>query len=79
MTTILIFIVYLVVWGILCIAVTTLIGIFKKEKDAQLEENHIQLSIVQNYKLIWDILKLPSMRVLIIALMTMKVNQTKHF
>ncbi|VVC28210.1 Major facilitator superfamily domain,Acetyl-coenzyme A transporter 1 [Cinara cedri] len=65
---------YLFVWGILCIAITSLIGIFKKEKDNRLEENHIQLTIVQNYKLVWDILKLPSIRVLIIALITMKVG-----
>ncbi|VVC42465.1 Major facilitator superfamily domain,Acetyl-coenzyme A transporter 1 [Cinara cedri] len=65
---------YLFVWGILCIAITTLIGIFKKEKDNRLEENHIQLTVVQNYKLVWDILKLPRIRVLIIVLMTMKVG-----
>lgn len=56
------------------ISLTTLIWIFKKEKDHRLENNYIQLSIIQNYKLFWDILKLPNIRILLIALVTMTVN-----
>lgn len=72
------FIGFLFIWGIMIMLITTLICIFKKEKDQQLEDNHVELSIVQNYKLLWDILKLPNIRLLLIALITMKVNRNKN-
>lgn len=53
--------------------ITTLIALFKKEKDNRLEDNHVKLNILQNYSLLWDILKIPSIRVLAIALLTSKV------
>lgn len=53
---------------------TTLIAIFKKEKDCRLEVDHVKLNVVQNYSLLCDILKLPSIRILAIALLTAKVN-----
>lgn len=68
------FIEFFFTWGIMIIVVTTLICIFKKEKEHESEENHVRLSIVQNYKLLWNILKLPDIRVLLLALATMKVN-----
>lgn len=61
-------------WGVTFLLVSTLIGAFKTEKDDALEGNYVQLNVVQNYKLLWDILKLPSIRVLLIALLTMRVN-----
>jgi MFS transporter, PAT family, solute carrier family 33 (acetyl-CoA transportor), member 1 len=61
------------VWGILFILITTLIAIFKKEKDNRLEDDHVKLNIVQNYSLLWDILKLPSIQLLAISLLTAKV------
>jgi len=51
-----------------------LIAIFKKEKDNRLEDDHVKLNILQNYSLLWDILKLPSIQLLAIALLTAKVN-----
>jgi cbb3-type cytochrome oxidase subunit 3 len=59
--------------GILFILVATLIGIFKKEKDIKLEDNYAQPRVTNSYKLLWDIIKLPNLRVLLIALLTMKV------
>jgi len=59
--------------GILFILVATLIAIFKKEKDVRSEDNHSQLRVTNSYKLLWDIVKLPNIRVLLIALLTMKV------
>jgi len=56
------------------LTVSTLIGVFKREKDNRLEDNYVHLNVVQNYKLLWDILKLPSIRILLIALLTMRVN-----
>ncbi|XP_060865228.1 acetyl-coenzyme A transporter 1-like [Metopolophium dirhodum] len=64
----------LFICGILFILVATLIGIFKKEKDTRLEDNYEQLHITNSYKLLWDILKLPNIRALLIALLTMKVG-----
>lgn len=53
---------------------TTLIAIFKKEKDHLLEENQLEINVAQNYRLIWDILKLPGIRKLTLALITARVN-----
>jgi len=55
-------------------AITTLIAIFKNEKDNRLEDNHIKLNTFQNYKLLWDILTLPSIKILAMALLTMMVS-----
>ncbi|VVC36428.1 Major facilitator superfamily domain,Acetyl-coenzyme A transporter 1 [Cinara cedri] len=60
--------------GILFILVSTLITILKKEKDFRLEDNHVKLNIVQNYMLIWNILKLPSVQLLAPALLTFKIG-----
>lgn len=54
--------------------ITTFIGIFKREMDYTLEEGHVKISVFKSYKLLWKILKLPNIRVLAIALLTMKVN-----
>ncbi|XP_060877593.1 acetyl-coenzyme A transporter 1-like isoform X2 [Metopolophium dirhodum] len=62
------------VWGILFILLTTLIAIFKKEKDTRIEDDHVKLNIVQNYSLLWDILKLPSIQLLVIAMLTSKIG-----
>lgn len=64
----------LYVWGLIFICVTTLIAIFKKENDCRLEFEHVKLNVTQNYSLLCDILKLPSIRILAVALLTAKVN-----
>lgn len=62
------------IWGTLFMTITTLIAIFKNEKDNRLEDNHIKLNTFQNYKLLWDILNLPSVKILAIALLTMMIG-----
>lgn len=62
------------VWGVSFMLITVFIAIFKKEKDNRLEDNHIKLNIFENYSLLLDILKLPSMLMLSIALLTSRVN-----
>lgn len=57
-------------------AITTLIAIFKNEKDNRLEDDHIKLNTFQSYKLLWDILNLPSIKILAIALVTMMVSMS---
>jgi len=54
--------------------ITTFIVIFKREMDYRLEEGHVKINVIKSYKLLWKILKLPNIRVLAIALLTMKVN-----
>lgn len=57
------------------ILITTLVGILKKEKDInRLTDSQVKINVLQNYKLLWDIFKLPSIRVLALALLTMKVK-----
>ncbi|XP_060833849.1 acetyl-coenzyme A transporter 1-like isoform X2 [Rhopalosiphum padi] len=58
------------VWAISFVAITIFIAIFKNEKDARLEDDHIKLNTFQNYRLLWDILKLPNFKILSIALLT---------
>ncbi|XP_060877595.1 acetyl-coenzyme A transporter 1-like isoform X2 [Metopolophium dirhodum] len=48
--------------------------ILKKEKDNRLEDDHVKLNIVQNYSLIWDILKLPGIKLLALTLLTAKIG-----
>ncbi|XP_060866110.1 acetyl-coenzyme A transporter 1-like isoform X2 [Metopolophium dirhodum] len=62
------------IWGTLFTVITTLIAIFKNEKDNRLEDNHIKLNTFQSYKLLWDILNLPSVKILAIALLTMMIG-----
>lgn len=57
--------------------VTTLVAIFKKEKDYSLEDDHVKLNIFQTYTLMWDILNLSSVKILVTILLTMKVNIIK--
>jgi len=62
------------VLGILFILISTLIAIFKKVKDNRLEDDHVKLNIVQNYLLLWDILKLPSIQILAFRLLAAGVH-----
>lgn len=54
-----------------------MIAIFKKEKDNTLEDGYVKLNISKTYSLLWDIMKLPSIRILAIALLTARVNIVK--
>lgn len=65
---------FLYVWGIFVLSTSILVGIFKKEKDSRKENGYVKIDVFQNYKLIWDILKLPRMKTLLFALLTMKVK-----
>jgi len=66
------------IWAIIILLVTIFIGLFKNEKH-KLEDGHKKISVLQNYKLLWDILKIPRVRVLTIALLTIKVNNNKAY
>lgn len=52
---------------------TTLVGIFKKEEEIEPGNGYVKISVFKNYKLLLDILKLPCVRELSIAVLTMQV------
>lgn len=53
---------------------TTLVAIFKHEKDQSTEHDSLDLNLYQTYKLLGDIMRLPSVKSLSIVLLTAKVN-----
>lgn len=61
------------IWAIIILMVTIFIGLFKNEKH-KIEDGNEKISVFQNYKLLWDILKLPRIRVLVVALLTIKMG-----
>lgn len=63
------------IWAIIILLLTLFIGLFKKEKYT-IEDGHQKISVFQNYKLLWEILKLPRIRVLALALLTIKIGFT---
>jgi len=65
---------YLYFWGIIYIVITTLVAIFKYEKDCLTELNAIDLSIVKTYMLLFSIMKFPSIKMFAIILLTIKVR-----
>lgn len=65
---------FLYFYGSMTLVITSIVAIFKKEKDSRLEDGYVNINVFQNYKLLWDILKLPRIRVLALALLTTRVN-----
>lgn len=64
---------FLLCWAIFVLLVTTLIGLFKREKD-DYEQEYENISVLRGYKLLGEILKLPRIRMIAIALLTTRVN-----
>uniref|UniRef100_A0A2S2P6J7 Acetyl-coenzyme A transporter 1 n=1 Tax=Schizaphis graminum TaxID=13262 RepID=A0A2S2P6J7_SCHGA len=54
--------------------ITTMIAIFKTEKDNTQEDGYVRLNISKTYSLLWDIIKLPSIRILATALLTARIG-----
>lgn len=59
-------------WSVGILIIATLVTIFKKEKDINLED--VKNNIFQNYKLLWNILKHSSISVFLVTLLTSTVN-----
>lgn len=53
---------------------TTLVAIFKHEKNESLQHDSHDLNIYQTYKLLGDIMQLPTVKRLSVILLTAKVN-----
>ncbi len=62
-------------FGALFLVTTTLVMIFKKEKECDPNESlEDSLTLAQTYKLVWKILKLKSVQQLSLLLLTFKVS-----
>ncbi|KAE9540687.1 hypothetical protein AGLY_003932 [Aphis glycines] len=61
-------------WGIIFILITTLVGILKKEKNISFEDGQEKINVAHNYLLLWDILKLPNVRILALIFITSKIG-----
>lgn len=57
----------------MCITVTTLIALFKTEKNYDTDEAAVHPNILKTYKLLFRIVKLPSIKMLAIVLLTLFV------
>lgn len=67
---------FLYFYGIMTLVITAIVSIFKKEEDSRLENGYVNINVFQNYKLLWEILKLPRIRVLAVALLTTRIGFT---
>lgn len=65
---------YFYFWGIIYMVITTLVAIFKYEKDYLTEFDAINLGILKTYMLLFSIMKLPSIKMFTIILFTIKVS-----
>lgn len=68
---------FLYFWGYTFMIATTLVAIFKHEKDDSAQQKNHDLNLYQTYRLLIDIMKLPCVKHLSIVLLTAKVN-IKH-
>lgn len=53
---------------------TTLVGVLKNEKTFETQDNYVKINVTRNYQLLLEILKLPNIRLLGLALLTMDVS-----
>ena len=66
---------FLYFWGILFLIVTTLVGLLKHER----QENLTQNGVLAAYKQLYEIVKLPAIRMYVIAILTSKVRMNYLF
>lgn len=69
-----VFIAFLYFAGIVTLSITTVFALFKKEKDNRVEDGYVKISVLRSYKLLWDILKMPRIRILAAILLSARVN-----
>lgn len=65
---------FLFFWGMAFLIITTLIAIAKKETDNGSNDDNSNINIFQSFAVIWDILKIPHMKILVIAVLTATVR-----
>lgn len=61
-------------WSAAIISITTIVLIFKSEPVT--EDGKVgKISFAQSYKVLWDIFKIPNVRVISVILLTSKVDE----
>ncbi|XP_001947097.1 acetyl-coenzyme A transporter 1 [Acyrthosiphon pisum] len=65
---------FLYFWGYTFMIATTLVAIFKHENNESSQHDSHDLNLYQTYKLLGDIIKLPSVKTLSIILLTAKIG-----
>ncbi|XP_046433587.1 acetyl-coenzyme A transporter 1 [Neodiprion fabricii] len=65
---------FLQFWGWVFIGTTTLVAIFKHEDSVEPHQDEPEMDITHAYKLLLDIIKLPSIKTLAIILLTAKIG-----
>lgn len=65
---------YLYFWGSVFMTVTTLVAIFKHEKNRSTNPKFVHIKIIQTYKLLFRIMKLTNVKNLVIILFTIQVK-----
>lgn len=69
------FVGFLYFWGYTFIITTTLVALFKHEDKGRVSKGEeLNTDIKHAYKLLWDIVKLPTIKTTIIFLLTAKVE-----
>lgn len=56
------------------LVITTLVAVFKAEKDYLIETDAVRLNIIKTYKLLFSLIELPSIKMLALILFTVKVS-----
>jgi MFS transporter, PAT family, solute carrier family 33 (acetyl-CoA transportor), member 1 len=65
---------FLLIWGIIFAVSTTLLAIFKHETDEAYDSNEPHSGLVDTYKILFKVLRLPSVRSIGLILLTVKVR-----
>ncbi|KAB7496938.1 Acetyl-coenzyme A transporter 1 [Armadillidium nasatum] len=61
-------------WGIIFIVTTSFVWIFKTEKDERQSAGEDELDLVETYKVVGKMLKMPSIQSIILVLLTVKIG-----
>ena len=70
---------FLLCWGLIFIVTTTLVWIFKHEKDMRNSDDDVKHGVTEAYKTAWKIVCLPNVQQLIIILLTIKVGLDRFY
>lgn len=70
-----VFIGFLYSAGIVTLSVTLGFAVFKKEKDNRVDDGYVKISVLRNYKILWEILKMPRIRILAAILLSARVSK----
>jgi MFS transporter, PAT family, solute carrier family 33 (acetyl-CoA transportor), member 1 len=65
---------FLLFWGFTFALSTTLIALFKRETDDTIQSNDTHLGLIDTYRMLWKVLRLPAIRSIAWILLTIKVQ-----